>query len=156
DPAWSQNPLLRRVLQGYLVGAKAAQQLVDDAELDWRDDQRVRFVVENLIEALAPSNVPLLNPSSAKAVIDTAGANVLRGATRLARDVAAAPRVPQMVDPSAFEVGVNLATTPGAVVLRTETFELIQYAPQTAQVREIPLLVVPPTINKFYALDLAK
>ncbi len=105
--------------------------------------------------ALAPSNAPLINPASAKAAIDTAGANIVRGAAQLVRDLASAPRVPQMVDPSAFEVGVDLAITPGSVVMRTEVFELIQYGPQRDEVRDVPLLFVPPTINKFYALDLA-
>src|SRR6266498_2382044 len=105
--------------------------------------------------ALPPSNVPLLNPASAKAAIDTAGLNFVRGALNLVRDIARAPRVPQMVDRSGFTIGENLAATPGAVVLRTELFELIQYAPQTPTVRRVPLLLVPPTINKFYVLDLA-
>ena len=156
DPAWSANPALRRVLQSYLAAAKAAQQTVDDARLDWRDDRRIRFTVENLVEALAPSNLPLLNPAAAKAVIDTAGANIVRGTGQFVRDMAAAPRVPQMVDTSAFEVGRNIAVTPGAVVLRTEVFELIQYLPRTETVRQVPLLIVPPTINKYYALDLAE
>jgi polyhydroxyalkanoate synthase len=156
DPAWNDNPLLRRVLQAYLAAGKTAEQLVADAQLGWRDDQRVRFVVENLVEALAPSNVPIVNPASAKAVIDTGGANVVRGATQFIKDMASAPRIPEMVDRSAFTVGENVAATPGAVVLRTEVFELIQYTPQTKQVREVPLLIVPPTINKYYALDLAK
>jgi polyhydroxyalkanoate synthase subunit PhaC len=156
DPAWSDNPLLRRVLQGYLAAGKTAEQLVADAKLEWRDDQRVRFAVDNLVEALAPSNLPILNPASAKAVIDTGGANLVRGATQFVRDMASAPRIPEMVDRSAFTVGGNVAATPGAVVLRTEVFELIQYTPQTEQVREVPLLIVPPTINKYYALDLAK
>jgi polyhydroxyalkanoate synthase subunit PhaC len=156
DPAWNDNPLLRRVLQAYLAAGKTAEQLVADAQLGWRDDQRVRFVVENLVEALAPSNVPIVNPASAKAVIDTGGANVVRGAAQFIKDMASAPRIPEMVDRSAFTVGENVAATPGAVVLRTEVFELIQYTPQTRQVREVPLLIVPPTINKYYALDLAK
>jgi poly[(R)-3-hydroxyalkanoate] polymerase subunit PhaC len=155
DPAWSENPLLRRVVQAYLATGQTAEQLVSDAELGWRDEQRVRFLVENLVEALAPSNVPVLNPASAKAAMDTAGVNFLRGARTLVRDLAAPPRVPQMVDPSPFEVGRTVAVTPGAVVLRTEMLELIQYRPQTEQVREAPLLIVPPTINKYYALDLA-
>jgi polyhydroxyalkanoate synthase len=156
DAAWTENPLLRRVLQSYLAAGKTAEQLVADADLDWRDDQRVHFLVDNLVEALAPSNLPIVNPASAKAVIDTGGANAVRGATQLVKDMASAPRIPEMVDCSAFTVGENIAATPGAVVLRTEVFELIQYTPQTKRVREVPLLVVPPTINKYYALDLAK
>jgi polyhydroxyalkanoate synthase len=155
DAAWLENPLLRRVMQGYLATAGTVNDLVADADLSWRDDQRVRFLVENMLEAFAPSNVPMLNPSSAKAAVDTAGLNFVRGARNLVRDLAQAPRVPQMVDTSAFTVGENLAATPGAVVLRTEVFELIQYAPQTPNVREVPLLMVPPTINKYYAIDLA-
>ena len=156
DAAWTQNPLLRRVLQAYLAGGKTAEQLLDDADLGWRDDQRMRFLVDNLIEALSPSNLPLINPTSAKAVIDTAGASLVRGGSQFVRDMATAPRIPEMVDRSAFEVGGTVAVTPGAVVLRTEVLELIQYAPQTEQVREVPMLIVPPTINKYYALDLAK
>ena len=155
DEAWTQNPLLRRLVEAYLASGRTAEQLVGDAGLDWRDEQRMRFLVDNVIEACAPSNVPLLNPASAKAAIDSAGTNLLRGGSQLVRDLAAPPRVPEMVDSSAFEVGRNVAVTPGAVVLRTEVFELIQYAPQTEQVREVPLLLVPPTINKYYALDLA-
>ena len=155
DPAWTGNPLLRRIVQAYLAAGQTAEQLVSDAALDWRDDKRVRFAAENLIEALSPSNLPLVNPASAKAVVDTGGVSLVRGGVSLLRDLATAPRIPEMVDSSAFEVGCNIAVTPGAVVLRTEVFELIQYRPRTEQVREIPLLLVPPTINKYYALDLA-
>jgi polyhydroxyalkanoate synthase len=155
DPAWSENPLLRRLVQTYLAAGVTAEQLVTDADLGWRDDQRMHFVVENLIEGLSPSNLPLVNPTSAKSAIDTAGGSLLRGGRQFVRDMASAPRIPEMVDRDAFEVGGNVAVTPGAVVLRTEVLELIQYTPQTEQVREVPLLLVPPTINKFYALDLA-
>jgi poly[(R)-3-hydroxyalkanoate] polymerase subunit PhaC len=79
DPAWSENPLLRRVVQAYLAAGQTAEQLIADARLDWRDELRVRFLVENVVEALSPSNVPLLNPSSAKAAIDTAGISFARG-----------------------------------------------------------------------------
>ncbi len=139
----------------YLAASRTAEALVDDAALDWRDDRRVRFLVDNLVEALSPSNVPLVNPASAKAAIDTAGGNLARGGVSFLRDMAAPPRIPEMVDTSAFEVGRNIAVTPGAVVLRTEVLELIQYRPRTDRVREVPLLIVPPTINKYYALDLA-
>ncbi len=155
DPAWTQNPLLRRIVQAYLTAGQTADKLVGDAALDWRDEKRVRFAVGNLVEALSPSNVPLVNPASAKTAIDTGGQSLVRGGLSLLRDMAAPPRIPEMVDSSSFEVGRSIAVTPGAVVLRTEVFELIQYRPQTQQVREVPLLVVPPTINKYYALDLA-
>jgi polyhydroxyalkanoate synthase subunit PhaC len=155
DEAWTSNSVLRRLVQLYLAGGRTAEQLLGDAGLGWRDEQRMRFLSENLLEALAPSNIPLLNPASAKAAIDTAGQNLARGGVQLVRDLRSSPRIPEMVDRSAFEVGRNIAVTPGAVVLRTEVFELIQYTPQTDQVRDVPLLVVPPTINKYYALDLA-
>ena len=92
DPAWTENPLLRRLVQAYLAAGQTAEQLVADADLDWRDEQRVRFLVENLVEALAPSNVPLVNPASAKAAIDTAGMSLVRGGTEPGRDLAIAPR----------------------------------------------------------------
>jgi polyhydroxyalkanoate synthase len=155
DPAWTENPLLRRIVQAYLAAGRTGAELVEDAALDWRDDKRIRFLADNLAEALSPSNVPLVNPASAKAAIDSGGLNLARGGMSLLRDLATPPRVPEMVDTSQFEVGRNIAVTPGAVVLRTEVLELIQYRPQTDQVREVPLLVVPPTINKYYVLDLA-
>jgi polyhydroxyalkanoate synthase len=155
DPAWS-NFLLRRILQAYIAAARAAEALVDDADLEWRDAARMKFLVANLIEALAPSNNPAINPQAWKALIDTGGGNAISGITNLLSDLRSAPRVPSMVDRSAFLVGANLATTPGSVVHRTEVFELIQYTPQTATVRERPVLIVPPTINKYYVLDLAE
>ncbi len=155
DPAWTQNPLLRRIMQAYLAATRTADQLVGDASLGWPDDARIRFLAENLEEALSPSNLPLVNPESLKAAIDSRGLSLVRGGMSLLRDLAAPPRIPEMVDISPFEVGRNIAVTPGAVVLRTEVLELIQYRPQTGRVREVPLLIVPPTINKFYALDLA-
>jgi polyhydroxyalkanoate synthase subunit PhaC len=155
DAAWTENPLLRRVVQSYLATEQTAEQLVGDAALGWRDRKRVEFLVENLVEAFAPSNLPLVNPASAKAVIDTAGLNLVHGGLNLLRDMRSAPRIPEMVDKSSFEVGRNIAATPGAVVLRTEVLELIQYRPKTKRVRQIPMLIVPPTINKYYAIDLA-
>jgi polyhydroxyalkanoate synthase len=155
DPAWAGNPLLHRVLQAYLATARAAETAVTDAHLDYRDDLRVRFLIDNLIDAAAPSNSPFLSPVAWKTAIDTGGISVLKGAVNLARDLAASPRIPTMVEASAFEVGKTLAVTPGAVVHRTPMFELIQYTPQTEKVRTVPLLIVPPVINKYYAIDLA-
>jgi polyhydroxyalkanoate synthase len=155
DPAWTANPVLRRLVQTYLAAAQTAGQLVTDADLGKRDELRTRVLVENLVEALSPSNVPWVNPASAKAAVDTAGLNFLRGGISLARDLVSPPRVPQMVDGSSFHIGRNIAATPGAVVLRTEQLELIQYRPQTERVHEHPIVIVPPTINKYYTLDLA-
>ena len=155
DPGWMGNPLLRRVMQAYLAAAQTAEGVAGDAGLDWADAERVGFVLRNLVEALAPSNSPVLNPAALKAAIDTGGGSALAGLRHFVSDMAAPPRVPSMVEPDAFEVGVDLAVTPGAVVLRTPVFELIQYRPATATVRQVPLLIVPPTINKFYIIDLA-
>jgi polyhydroxyalkanoate synthase len=155
DEGWSHNPLLRRTLQAYLAAGEQARGLVRDAELDWADDQRMGFIVDNLVEASAPSNNPLLNPQVLKRIVETGGGNLVEGGRRLVRDLATPPRVPSMVEPDAFEVGKDLAVTPGAVVLRTDMFELIQYTPQTPKVHSVPLLIVPPTINKYYVIDLA-
>jgi polyhydroxyalkanoate synthase len=155
DPAWTQNPILRRVVQAYLAAADTAAALPSDAGLDWRDKQRMTFVLDNLVEALAPSNNPVLNPSAWKALIDTAGLSTIAGARNLLRDLSTAPRVPSMVEATAFEVGETVAVTPGAVVFRNEVLELIQYTPQTPKVRTVPLLIVPPVINKYYVVDLA-
>ncbi len=115
----------------------------------------MQFVIDNFVEGLAPSNNPLISPLGWKALIDTGGLSAVRGARAFARDMLSKPRVPAMVEPDAYAVGENLAVTKGAVVLQTSVFELIQYAPQTPKVRAIPLLMVPPVINKFYVMDIA-
>jgi polyhydroxyalkanoate synthase len=155
DPAWTRNPVLSRTVQAYLACAGTAEMLLADAGLDWRDGERMRFVLTNLIDAASPSNNPLISPVAWKAVIDSGGLSVPRGLRALARDLSAPPRVPAMVAPDAFEVGKDMAATPGAVVARSEICELIQYQPVTAAVHQLPLLIVPPMINKFYITDLA-
>jgi polyhydroxyalkanoate synthase len=155
DPAWRGNPLMRRTLQAYLASADTAERLFADAELDWRDREQMRFVLDNVIEALAPSNSPLLSPLGWKALIDTGGLSALRGLKAFARDMAAKPRVPAMVEPDAYTVGETIALSEGAVVLRTPVFELIQYAPRTPTVRQVPMLLIPPVINKYYIMDIA-
>ena len=113
DPGWTGNPLLRRAMQAYLAGAQTAEGLVAEAGLDEKDSERVGFVLTNLIDALAPSNNPLLNPAAAKAAIDTGGGSALRGLRHFLSDMAVPPRVPTMVEPDAFEVGVDLASPRG-------------------------------------------
>ena len=155
DPAWTRSPLLHRIVQAYLAGGAWAEGLLEDAPLEWADAERVGFAVTNLIEAVSPSNNPLLSPVAWKAAIDTGAANMVLGPRNLLRDLSAPPRVPSMVPPNAYQVGTDLAVTPGSVVLRTPMLEVIQYRPQTETVREVPLLIIPPTINKYYVLDLA-
>ncbi|MDQ6896704.1 MAG: alpha/beta fold hydrolase [Actinomycetota bacterium] len=155
DQAWSGNPVLHRLLQAYLVTGQATTELLSEVDLGWKDHERLSFVAQNIVEALSPSNSPVLNPAALKTALDTGGASYLRGARNFASDMAVKPRVPSMVDTTAFAVGRDLAVTSGSVVLRTEMFELIQYTPQTSRVRTVPLLMVPPTINKYYIADLA-
>jgi polyhydroxyalkanoate synthase len=155
DEAWRGNPAFRRLAQAYLAAGKTLDELISDAGLDERSERRVRFSTENVLGALAPTNFPALNPAALKAIIDTGGRNLVQGTANLVHDLRRPPHIPAMVDESAFTVGEDLALTPGAVVLRTELFELIQYEASTATVREIPLLLVPPMINKFYIADIA-
>jgi polyhydroxyalkanoate synthase len=155
DPAWQGNPLLKRTMQAYLATNKTVDQLFSDADLDWRDAERMRFALDVITEGLSPSNNPLLNPLGWKALIDTGGLSAVRGLRHLITDMMSAPRVPSMVEPDAFTLGESVAVTPGSVVFRTEVFELIQYMPQTERVWSVPLLMVPPVINKFYILDIS-
>ena len=155
DPAWEGNWLLRRLLQSYLAVSDTVDGLISDAEVDWRAERRARLAAGNVLDAVAPTNFPWSNPAVIREVVNSGGGNLVRGARRFAHDIATPPRLPATVDTSKFEVGVNLAATPGSVVLRTDVFELIHYKPSTDQVRETPLLFVPPTINKFYILDIA-
>ena len=155
DPAWQNNPLTKRSMQAYLATAEFVDSLFADAELDWRDAERIRFALNVIMEGLAPSNSPLISPLGWKALVDTGGLNVVRGVRRFLRDMAVPPRIPSMVESDAFTVGEDLAVTPGAVVYRNDVFELIQYTPRTEKVWTVPLLMVPPVINKFYILDIA-
>jgi polyhydroxyalkanoate synthase len=155
DRAWETNPLLSSLLQAYLAAGAAVDGLIADAELDWRDERQARFAAGNVLDALAPTNFPLTNPAVLREIVDHGGTNLARGARQLVRDVSRSPRLPASVDTSSFSVGENLATSAGSVVLRTDVLELIQYRPRTTGVHEVPMLIVPPTINKFYVLDLA-
>ncbi|HEY3192279.1 MAG TPA: alpha/beta fold hydrolase [Solirubrobacterales bacterium] len=155
DPAWQKNPVFHRLMQVYLATGVALDGLIRDADLDLQTERRVRFPVENIHDALSPTNFPWSNPAAIKNAVATRGASFVRGAGQFASDMRTPPRLPSMVDTSKFEVGVDLATTKGAVIQREDPFELIQYAPQTDEVRSVPLLLVPPMINKYYIADLA-
>jgi polyhydroxyalkanoate synthase len=154
DPAWTRNPLLRRLAQAHLAASATADALVSDAELAASDEARVRAAVAAVSGALAPSTSPL-NPAVWRAAVDTGGTSAVRGVRKLVSDMAAPPRTPVPAVAGRFEVGADVGATPGAVVLRTPVFELIQYLPKTEFVHEVPLLVVPPVLNRYYLADLA-
>ena len=153
-PTWHTNPLLRRLQQTYLAVAHNADEALSASNLEWRRERRVRMVVENLIDALAPTNFPVTNPEVLAKIRDTKGRNLLLGARNLLRDISRPPRLPSMVDVTAFTVGKDIAITAGAVVLRTDMFELLQYTPTTDEVRTTPVLVVSPMVNKYYVVDM--
>ena len=155
DSAWQNSWLFRRIAQTYLAVRATADDLISDAELDWAAEGELRFAVENIADALAPTNFLWSNPTALKAALDSGGANLLAGARNLLRDMSTSPRIPASVDASKFTIGVNVATTPGSVVHRSEVFELIQYSPTTDTVRQVPIMIIPPTINKYYAWDLS-
>jgi len=157
DPAWSQNPAFRRLCQEYLTLCESFSHLVDDLDTDrrsWQDVERARFVANILMSAAAPTNFLLSNPAALKRVFDTAGLSVAKGASQWWRDLRENGGMPSQTDRSAFEVGTDLAATPGAVVHRDELAEIIQYTPTTATVRRQPVIIVPPPIGRYYFLDL--
>lgn len=154
DPAW-RNWLFRRVLQSYLTLAATSRELLDEAGLDWATDQRLRILVENLIDALAPTNFPLTNPVVLKATIEKGGANFVAGARAALRDAASPLRLPASVDRTGFVVGETLASSPGAVVRRDPMFEVLQYEPRAPEVYQTPVLLIPPMISKYYVVDLS-
>ena len=157
DSDWVENEVFSAIKQAYLLTTRWAQDLVAQADgLDPHTRQKARFYVDNIANALSPTNYILTNPEVLRTTLATNGENLVRGIERLKNDYNTPDgrlRISQ-VDKSAFKVGENLATTPGKVVFRNELFELIQYSPQVARTFEIPLLIVPPWINKFYILDL--
>jgi polyhydroxyalkanoate synthase len=151
DPAWKESSLYSGLLQGYL----ALRQSMDKYAADSNLDERAHFLLDQVGDALAPSNFLLGNPAALRRLKETRGLSLARGAKNLINDVRKRRPIPSQVDETAFKVGENLAMTPGSVVLRTEMFELIQYAPQTEQVHQRPVLVVPSIVNKYYVFDLA-
>jgi polyhydroxyalkanoate synthase len=154
DPAWGENPVYRRMQQLYLAVTAAVDRAIEESGLDVKSEMRGRFAVGIITEALAPTNNPL-QPAVLKRVIDTGGGSLVAGLRHLVSDLRHNGGMPSTVDRRPFVVGETLAATPGQVVFRNELLELIQYAPTTETVHEIPLVYVPPQINKFYVLDLA-
>jgi polyhydroxyalkanoate synthase len=155
DPTWSENPLYRGVLQAYLAWNTAMDDFIAGTSLDNISKQRARFVISMLSDAVSPTNMLLGNPAAMRKAVDTGGKSLVDGMKNLITDLTHNRGMPSQVDMTAFEPGRNLALTQGAVVWRNEVLELIQYEPQTKQVRARPQVIVPPQINKYYIFDLA-
>lgn len=155
DPAFAENPLYFLLEQQYLLSGQLVTELLDAAGLEAGQDVKARFAARFILEALAPTNTLPGNPAALRQAFDTGGKSVLRGAKNMLGDLRSNGGWPSQVDASDFEVGVNMAATPGSVVYRSDLIELIQYEPQSKRVHTVPLLFCPPWINKFYIMDLA-
>ncbi|MDB5625725.1 MAG: class poly(R)-hydroxyalkanoic acid synthase, partial [Tardiphaga sp.] len=157
DPEWKSNQFFDFLLQTYLLTTKMANELVRDAEgLDPHTRKKAEFYVQQISNAIAPSNFVMTNPELLRHTVASNGDNLVRGMKMLAEDITAGGgnlRIRQS-DPDNLVVGVNMAVTPGKVIFQNEIMQLIQYTPSTENVLRTPLLIVPPWINKFYILDL--
>jgi polyhydroxyalkanoate synthase len=155
DPTWSGNAgywLLREVYHGWQQSLLA---IVRDADTPPEVRQKAEFATQLMIDALAPTNFILGNPAVIKKAVETGGLSLAKGARNFVHDLLTNQGAPRQVTPGVHAVGKDMAVTPGKVVFRNELMELIQYAPSTAEVHEIPLLFSPPWINKYYVMDLA-
>src|SRR2546422_251782 len=149
---WRDNAYYDYLRQSYLLASRYLEELVEGAELDAQAKERARFAVRQWIDAMCPANFAATNPEAMQQALESRGESLTRGLANLMSDVQKG-RISQ-TDDGAFEVGRNLAVTPGQVVYENELIQLIQYAPTTAQVAGRPLVIVPPCINKYYVLDL--
>ena len=152
DEVWQEMPYYDLLKQSYLLGSRQLHEFVDRAQVDDKTKLQLRFYARQFIDAISPSNFPATNPEVIRKAIETRSVSLTDGMQNLIDDLQKG-RITR-VDESAFEVGRNLAITPGSVVFENELIQLIQYAPQTGEVEKTPLLIVPPCINKFYLLDL--
>ena len=152
-PEWAASPVFDYIRQAYLLNSDYLTKLADALPIaDGRTKERMQFLTRQYVDALAPSNFAATNPEFIQTAIETRGESITQGIKNLIADMEKG-RI-SMTDDSAFEIGRNLATTPGSVIYENALMQLIQYAPLTEQVHKTPLLIVPPCINKFYIMDL--
>jgi polyhydroxyalkanoate synthase len=157
NPLWDTHPYFNYIKQQYLFSSDAIASAVNDIEgLDDKDKQRVEFFSRQIIDLMSPANFLSTNPDALTRAVETDGASLVRGLENLVHDIESndGDLVISLADKEAFNVGDNLATTPGKVVFRNRMFELIQYTPTTDTVHKTPLIIFPPWINKFYIMDL--
>lgn len=153
-PQWREDPLYDFLRQSYYLIADHLLKGVDSMEgMGAKQKEQLRFATRGFIDAISPTNFPTTNPEVVERIIETRGENLLKGLSNMLSDLARGQVT--HTDPHAFELGRNIATTPGKVVRRTPLYELIQYSPTTEQVFQTPLIIFPPWINRFYILDLA-
>ena len=155
DPSWTDNAAFWLLRQQFLLYEQAVQDLVAKAPIDEDIRTKVGFLSQAMVDAAAPTNTFLTNPAAMRRAVETGGQSVVRGTKNFLHDLANNEGQPQQFAAGVYEVGKNLAVTPGKVVFRNDLMELIQYAPTTKTVHEIPLLFSPPWINKYYVMDLA-
>jgi polyhydroxyalkanoate synthase len=152
-PEWRENPLFDQIRQTYLALSDKLLGSVDQIEgLDAETRSRLKFATRNFVDAMSPSNFALTNPQVLKKTIESRGENLLKGLANMLKDIAAGQLT--QTKKGVFEVGRNLATTPGKVIRETPLYQLIQYTPATEEVLETPVVIFPPWINRFYILDL--
>ena len=153
DPAWRENPVFDWIRQSYFLISDHMMQGIDALHgVDEKQKEQIRFATRGFLEAMSPSNFAATNPVVLEKTIETRGENLLKGLQNMLADLGKGQLT--HTDPNAFEVGRNLAMTPGKVVHRTDLYELIQYSPTTDKVLAVPLVIFPPWINRFYILDL--
>ncbi len=154
DPAWKTSAVHRALLQSYLALDEAVNAFVERLDLGQQEKARAKLISQIFVDSVAPSN-SFANPAALKKLVDSGGESLWSGLKNYIDDLVSNGGMPSQVDTTPFELGKNIATTPGAVVFRNEILELIQYTPVTPEVWQRPLVITPPQINKFYSLDLS-
>ena len=154
DAAWTENPFYRNSMQAYLAITKELNDWIEDLDMEQLDEDRSKFLVALLTEAVAPSNW-VTNPTALKRVLETGGKSWVKGAKNLIDDIRHNKGYPSQQNRNAFTIGEDVACTKGSVVYKTELLELIQYQPQTEKVYTRPFFMIPPQVNKYYVFDLA-
>ncbi|WP_412105148.1 PHA/PHB synthase family protein [Sulfitobacter sp. D35] len=157
NPLWDTHPYFNFVKQQYQINAQALMQAVDDvSDMDPKEKRRLAYFSRQIVDMMSPTNFLATNPDALERAVATEGQSLVQGLENMIRDLEAndGELIVKLADETAFEVGGNIATTPGKVVFRNRMMELIQYAPATEKVYKTPLIIFPPWINKFYILDL--
>ncbi|SEL22470.1 polyhydroxyalkanoate synthase [Roseovarius azorensis] len=157
NPLWNTHPYFKYIKQQYVLNAQAIEKAVGDVDdLDPKEKRRLDYFAHQIIDMMSPTNFLGTNPDALERAVETEGESLVKGLENLIADLEAnkGEMVVRLADDKAFELGGNIATTPGEVVYRNRMMELIQYAPTTDEVHEVPLVIFPPWINKFYIMDL--